>query len=848
MRPRRPMYLNAGVCQLVLAAAVASPVLAGVAAIQDAAPQTSSSQEAPPRTPPDTPQPAQTIPQERRLNPTGRVMRIVAPMNEGGVYLGDVELQINTDDSLEVAGWQVVEQLARIMDPAGLEPLRAVAPQGAFIPVSRFEAFGLPLRFDPALLELSIEVPVAGRARQTIGLANLDRDVYGDFAAPEPFSAYMNVRMASDYIHTGSGETGFTDPTFFMDGAARINDSFVIENEMSWRGDRDLQREGTRFVYDDVGRLNRWVGGDLLPQSRGFQGVRDMAGLSVERVYGLLDPQRNVAPRGGRSFTLDREATVEALVNGRVVRTLRLQPGAYDVSDFPFVQGSNDVDLVISDASGRRELLSFSVFVDRTQLAPGLSEYGLYLGVATDTLGGDIDYTSEPVASGFFRRGVSDNLTAGGNFQYVDDDWMVGGEGVWGTPLGTFGGDVAFSHLQTVGSGWAFNVSYERLLQDGGGGAALSVSVEARSRRFGAPTQLAPDNRYELNAAASYSRSFGEASFVGVQLSYAKARDNFEDERTIRATYGHRIGDNMNVVLDASWTDGGFAEGAGVRVSLVRRFGETGSARAEYDSRNERARFGYQASGGEGVGVWSASGTLDGGGDNYGFNGAASYAANRAELGFAHTTAWSVADDEITDQRSSLRAATAIGFAGGRFAIGRPVSDGFVIVAPYAGAPDTVIEVDPSPDGYYARSGLLGPALYGQVSSYSPRTITYDAPFARGGFDIGAGALRVMAPYRAGYLVAVGSDYTVTAVGRLLDRSGEPVTFLAGDAVEVETGRKVEVFTNRLGVFGMSGLRPGRWRITLPGEPPRIYDIVVPETDDALARLGDLRPADQEVP
>lgn len=846
MRFRRPMYLNAGVCQLVLAA-VATPVLAG--AIQDAS-SPGSAREAPPQEIPSQEAPPQTRPaqQERRLNPTGRAMRIVAPMSESGVYLGDVELQINADDSLEIAGWQVVEQLARIMDAGALEPLRSATPPGAFVPLSRFQDLGVPLRFDPALLELSVQVPVSARARQTIGLANLDRDVYGDFAAPEPFSAYMNLRMASDYIHTGSGETGFTDPTFFMDGAARINDRFVVENEMSWRGGDDVQREGTRLVYDDVGRLNRWVGGDLLPQSRGFQGVRDMAGLSIERVYGLLDPQRNVAPRGGRSFTLDREATVEALVNGRVVRTLRLQPGAYDVSDFPFVQGANDVDLVISDDSGRRELLSFSVFVDRTQLAPGLSEYGLYLGVGTDTLSGEIDYTSEPVASGFFRRGLSDDLTAGGNFQYVDDDWMVGGEGVWGTPIGTFGGDVAFSHLDTVGSGWAFNVSYERLLQDGGGGAALSVSVEARSRFFGAPTQLAPDNRYELNAAASYSRSFGEASFVGVQLSYAKARDNFEDERTIRATYGHRIGENMNVVLDASWTDGGFADGAGFRVSLVRRFGETGSARAEYDSRNERARLGYQASGGQGVGAWSASGTLDGGKDNYGFNGAASYAANRAELGIAHTTAYSVVNDEISDQRSSLRAATAIGFAGGRFAIGRPVSDGFVIVAPYAGAPGTVIEVDPSPDGYYARSGLLGPALYGQVSSYSPRTVTYDAPYAEGGFDLGSGALRLLAPYRAGYLATVGSDYTVTAVGRLLDRNGEPVTFLAGEAVELEGGRKVEVFTNRQGVFGMSGLRPGRWRIELPGQPPRIYDITVPEGDDALARLGDLRPADQEVP
>ena len=815
-------YLKAGVYQLILAA-VAAPAFAAEPTDQEPPPQAPAAPQA-------------------RLNPTGRVMQIVAPLKENGAFLGDIELQINPDDSINVAGWQVVDQLRRFMDPAALAALESVSQTGTFVPVARFQELGYSLTFDPALLELSIQVPVSARARQTIGLANLDRESYGDFAAPEPFSAYMNVRMAADYIHVGN-DTGLTDPTFFMDGAARLS-NFVVENEFSWNSNSDPRRDGTRIVYDDVANLNRWVAGDLLPQSRGFQGVRDMAGLSVERVYGLLDPQRNVAPRGGRSFTLDREATVEALVNGRVVRTLRLQPGTYDVSDFPFVQGSNDVDLVVVDASGRTELLSFSVFVDRTQLAPGLSEYGFYLGVETDTLAGEIEYTSEPVASGFYRRGLTENLTAGSNFQYVESGWLVGAEGVWGSELGTFGGDVAFSDLEAVGGGWAVNVSYERLLQDAGGGAALQATVEARSRFFGAPTQLSPDNRYSINAAVSYSRSFGESSFAGIQMRYAVARDGFEDERTIRATYGHRLSDTMNVVLDASWTDGGFADGAGFRVSLVRRFGSTSSARAEYDSLNERARFGYQTSGGQGTGAWSAAGSMDAGQDTFGFNGAAAYAANRAELGLAHTTAYSVDRDEISDQRTSMRAATAIAFAGGRLAIGRPVNDGFAIVAPYAGSPGTIVEVESTPDGYYARSGLLGPALYGQISSYSPRTVTYDAPFAAGGFDIGTGALRVLAPYRAGYVVTVGSDYTMTAIGRLLDRNGEPVTFLAGEAVELDGGQRVEVFTNRQGVFGMSGLRPGRWRIELLGQPPRVYDLTVPNADDGMARVGDLRPVE----
>lgn len=779
-----------------------------------------------------------------RLNTTDRVLTIAAPLQDAGVYLGDVEVRIAPDDSIEIAADQVFDLVSRNLDPAATGPLQTLAQPGAFASPEQFAAAGAPIRFDPRTLELAIELPASARARQSIGLADLDRAVYGDFVAPAGFSAYMNIRGAVDYVHQGAGDDGFGDPIFLMDGAARLG-RVVLENESSWDGE-EFQRDGTRLVYDDIPNLNRWTGGDLLPQSRGFQGVGDIAGVGVERSYGLLDPQRNIAPRGGRTFTLDRESTVEAMINGRVVRTIRLQPGTYDVSDFPFIQGSNDVDLIISDSAGQREVISFSLFVDRTQLARGLSEYGAYVGVDSSRLGSSIEYSGDFAASGFYRRGLTDSVTLGGNFQYNTNGSLYGGELVWGSPLGTIGADVGYSDLDSVGDGWGVNVSFERLVQTAeGGGASFVASLEARSRWFGPPTQFAPDNAYAYNVSVGYSRAFANNSFAGVQLRYADARDGFEDEQSVRVSYGRRLTDTVNVVFDVDWADGGFSDGTSFRVSLVRRFGDTGSMRAEYDSLSERARLGYQTSGGRGVGAWSAAGTLEGGSEDLGFNGSAAYAANRADLGVGHSTAYSQTSDSISDQRTYLRAATSIAFADGHFAIGRPISDSFVIARPYNGDRSIIVEVEPSTDGYDARSGVFGPALYGQVSSYSPRSVIFDAPEAPAGFDVGTGSARLLAPYRAGYLINIGSDYGVTVIGRLFDHNGEPLTFLAGEAVEIGgEGRRVEVFTNRQGVFGASGLRAGRWRIEMIGAPPTVYELVVPETPDGLARVGDLHPAE----
>ncbi len=102
---------------------------------------------------------------------------------------------------------------------------------------------------------------------------------------------------------------------------------------------------------------------------------------------------------------------------------------------------------------------------------------------------------------------------------------------------------------------------------------------------------------------------------------------------------------------------------------------------------------------------------------------------------------------------------------------------------------------------------------------------------------------RLLPPYRGGYLLVVGSDYNVSAVGRLLDEAGQPVALVSGTATEFAHPERepVPFFTNRDGRFGLVGLAPGTWRLQTVGSDGRTYEIRIPETRDTLA-VGDLRP------
>jgi outer membrane usher protein len=283
-----------------------------------------------------------------------------------------------------------------------------------------------------------------------------------------------------------------------------------------------------------------------------------------------------------------------------------------------------------------------------------------------------------------------------------------------------------------------------------------------------------------------------------------------------------------------------------VLVSMTTRLTPFSSLRADYDSRDDRARVSYQALHGQGVGAYNISADLERNSSTSGLNASASYIANRAELGASHFETFDGDFGASLDARTNFRVATSLAVADGAFSIGRPIYDSFAIVKPYASLKGTNVVVNPTPFGYTSETGKLGTALETGLTAYTERTITVDAPNAPAGYDLGSGAFRVFPPYRGGYRLEVGSAYSVTAIGRLLAADGAPIPLLAGKAYEVsEPGREpVLIFTNRDGRFGAQGLRPGKWRIVMPTEPETVYVLEIPERTIGVARVGDLMPSE----
>ncbi|AQR75645.1 pilus assembly protein PapC [Sphingomonas sp. LM7] len=781
------------------------------------------------------------------INPTGRAIVLTAPVMDGQAYLGDATLTLDPSGRASFSAERLIALIEPRIAALLIAQLRNRLSARGQLDRADLQGVGIAIRYDPQALQVMLEIAAPSRASRSVGLSDVNNRGPVRYVTPADLSAYLNIRGSLDWVQQGADQ-GLASPVTFLDGAVRAG-GVVLESEANWQSGAagaDFQRRGTRLVYDDRRNLVRWTGGDLQTLARGFQSAPEIAGLSVSRFYSLLDPQTIIRPRGSRSFQLERRSTVEVRVNDQLVRRLELDPGTFDLRDFPFTQGANDVRLTITDDSGRTQSFDFDIFLDQSQLASGLSEFGLYAGTLSPLGTRGPVYSNDLAFSGFYRRGVSDRLTLGANAQADGRGWMGGLETVVATPVGSFGGFASASHVNGVGSGWASIMTFQRTISRSSDRAdALSFSLETRSRNFAPIGTRFPSNPYSYIAGVSYNSAISDAVYAGLDARYSKGRDRERDVGSIRATGGWRISPDLSFTGDLSYERDGRGNRVAAFLSLTYRLDRASSLRSDYDSRYNRTRLTYQTYRGSGTGAYTLSADVERSDLGAGANASGVYYTNRAELGFSHFGTFERNLGGSTGQRTSLRFGTALAMADGSVSVGRPIQDGFAIVRAHPSLRGSDILIDANGTSSTTNTGTLGTAIQSSLSSYSERNLLVTAPDAPLGANLGEGSFRLLPPYRGGYRLTVGSDYMVSVVGRLLGANGEPIALVAGSAVEAAHPERepVPLFTNSTGRFGATGLAPGRWRITLTDADKTSFDLVIPKGADATIAVGELRPA-----
>ncbi len=436
-----------------------------------------------------------------------------------------------------------------------------------------------------------------------------------------------------------------------------------------------------RATHDEFERAIRFTAGEFTPSSTSFQGSARSWGLASS---GLSDdpPLPEHAPDRATAIHARRESSVDVLVNQVRVQTVRLAAGRYDIGDFPFAAGPNQVQLVVEDIGGKREILDFDVFNSTSLLTPACPNSAARSGCANMVPCATV---ASPAATGYGYFGLSDNLTLGANAQATTRRAQIGGVAVLGTPIGFFQIETAASRSFAAGGiETAASLDYRgefttpveersssrpvRRLSQRRISRMRSAAMAGNSRRWMSPRRCngwPPMRSASAAVSAIARRATAVRTPIGSTLTLGRSFGRLGLSATgSRLVFGNGFGNDTRVAL-------GLSLRFGRRDNLFARY-DSGTGRSEVEvSRTPDGRLGE-------IAAISAIRRMT--------------MPGRFPVGWPISTTGSTSCSTIigssggglTDRPPMPPTGTpepSFGFADGRFGVGRAADEGFVIAA-----------------------------------------------------------------------------------------------------------------------------------------------------------------------
>ena len=777
----------------------------------------------------------------------GAVYVMDLPVRVDSVKAGSVTATIRDMKLVSIHRDSFMKMADGYLSSRTISAVSGLADADGNIAVEKIHRQGLTIRFDPARLEIVLSPTEQQRKLRTLAPYALGG---GGLATPgSALSAYINYNLSKSYVHQSRfAPTGAVPLTGYLDGAFQFG--FAGTAALEWQAlydagrDQAWTRGDTRLVVDDQPRAIRYALGDLSYQTTEFQGGPNLLGFSAERRYGALQPFNIISSAGQQSFSIQQTSRVDVYVNGVLQTTRRLLPGRYNLSDFAFSEGLNDVELVITDDFGRVQRLSYSLFLDSTLLKAGISEFSFNAGYQRQNQtapGIDYDFGA-PAFSGFYRYGITSNLTLGAQLQADETHRIYGTEGVFGTAIGTFGTTVSASESPDYGSAlgasarWKYEIPIAQLLSP----LTLQWTSIYLGKDFLPLGQDEPIATFRTQHQLRLSSQLPGSVFFSLSYRQADAYPTEGvDEKGVGLSLSHSFDPvNVNLNLDHVHAD---SDETSVLLNVSVPLGTSRQIRGYYDRQGKKLGVEYSDYpvnvAGDLSGTFRAERDWQGG-EEHQLTGTLNYTANRYIAQLEHDFSEQGFFDGQSEERSRLNLAGALVFADGTAALSRPVYDAFALVKRHPSLSDSEILVNPTPQGATAIADDFGPAVVPSLMSYRAQDLFWRATRLPAGYDMGNTERKFTPAYKSGFAYTAGSAASVIAMGSAVTVDGQPIALQSG-VIKPADGREFperQTFTNRQGRFVIQKLEPGRYRLSFSSGATGTFSI--PEGAIGYVNLG----------
>lgn len=464
-------------------------------------------------------------------------------------------------------------------------------------------------------------------------------------------------------------------------------------------------------------------------------------------------------------------STVDVFVNGRPIASEQVPPGPFSIDRLPVLTGGGQLQVVITDALGRQQVLTQPYYSGTSLLREDLAEYSVELGSVREDYGTRSFGYGDLIGVAAYRRGLTDTLTAGTRAEaQANGIYAIGADAAW--QAGYVG--ILTAHLAAGGD-------------DDGAGFISGLGVEHSGQRFSvfAQTQYASRSFVQTGMAGlpytPRQRTFGGLGFNlgaygNAQVAYGL--QSFYDSETVKT-----VGVNYSIALGMLGYLGLYASHAtatesdtNVLLTWTLSLGDrrTVSTSLQQSSAREDIGGGLQGNvtlqrdlpAGRGLGYRMALSTAE---------EQDAYVAYQGRAGTASV------DYSRRNGNSGVRVGATGGLAitGAGVMPARQLNESFAVVQ-VADYPGLTVYADNQPVG---RTDKHGRVLIEALRPYQRNEISVDPTQVPMDGSLSQSVIGVTPAYRSGALVRFPVERALAATMRVVQSNGEPVP--AGASAEL---------------------------------------------------------------
>jgi outer membrane usher protein len=512
---------------------------------------------------------------------------------------------------------------------------------------------------------------------------------------------------------------------------------------------------------------------------------------------------------------------------------LKPSPGVLELAHLPLLPGANTIALMVTDADGHVTRVEVPYYRSTQLLAPGVAEYSYSAGFTRLNLGAESFSYGRPAFLGFHREGITDWLTGGLRAE-------LGMNQVNGGPMAAF----TLGLLGEINSALALSCS------NGIPGFAGEIDYGYLSKWFAARVSGKYLSRgyttLSLSADAAHPRWEGSVSLAfnttrtGSFAAEASSTHMWDgsDRQTLSLSYARPLGIDLQLTASLSGViQGGslqYQGSAGLRMLIGDALGGV-----SYDTENASGGFSadIQKSAPRGTGAGysgSVQETRDGTGQSL-VDGSAAVTYNGLYGAYSASAEYRQDQNQFA---AELNAKGSLILIDNSFLLAPPVTDSFALVK-VDGIPGVRVKYS---NQYVGVTDGTGRAIVTGLASYNENEVSIETADIPMTFKSEAASVFVSPPYRGGGIVNFKMTRLQAVTGKLYLVRNNARTPAAFAGLEVTAGKEeISSVVGVDGAFYLENLPAGTYHARLVLEGREIaFDIVVPQSKDAIVDLGEI--------